>query len=225
MAIAKLELANAEEKLHNLERQVQAASIRAPVSGVALRPRAATSSGGGEGGGASRELVIGARVEQGRSLLEIGDLGTLSVRGQVDEIDVSRVRPGLSVVVQGSGFGGQPLRGRVAAVSSQANVSGSGRAARARFDVLVTIEEVPPAVREFLRIGMSAALEVIVYQRDAAIIVPPDMIRRSADGPRMRVRKGGQGDPQDVPVTLGVSLSQGIEVVAGLSSGDEVMRP
>ncbi|MGE0719697.1 MAG: PAS domain S-box protein [Alphaproteobacteria bacterium] len=227
ITIARLEAANAEEKLANFERQIAAARILAPVSGVALRPRAAAQAGGagGDSGSAGRELAVGTRVEQGRTLLEIGDLATLSVRGQVDEIDVSRVKPGLAVGVQGSGFGGHALRGRVAAVSSQANVSGSGRSARARFDVLVTIEEVPPAVRENLRIGMSAALDVVIYEKSQAIVVPPDMIRRGPDGPRMKVRKGAQGEPQEVAVTLGVSLPQGVEIVAGLAPGDEVMRP
>lgn len=222
--IARLELASVQEKLHDLTRQVSQASILAPVSGVALRPRAAAPSGGEGGGGPGRDISVGGRVEQGRTLLEIGDLTSLSVRGQVDEIDVGRVRPGLPVVVQGAGFGGQPLRGEVAAVSSQANIERSGRTPRARFDVLVSIHDLPEAARQYLRIGMSATLEIVLYENPSALIVPPDLIRRTPQGPRLQVRKGGQGDPQEVTPTLGVSLPQGVEVTAGLAAGDEILR-
>ena len=61
------------------------------------------------------------------------------------------------------------------------------------------------------------------------------MIRRGIDtsrarsaapqGPRLKVRKGGQGEPLEVMPALGVSLPQGVEIAAGLSAGDEVMRP
>ncbi|BBK30953.1 PAS domain S-box-containing protein [Stella humosa] len=226
VTIARLDLASVEEKLADQVRQLAGARIIAPVSGVALRPRAAAASSGGEGGGsASRDIVVGSRVEQGRTLLEIGDLTSLSVRGQVDEIDVGRVRPGLPVVVQGVGFGGQPLAGEVAAVSSQANAAAGGRSARARFDVLVAIRNLPESARQALRIGMSATLEIVLYENRAALIVPPDLLRRTADGPRLMVRRGAQGEPQEVKPTLGVSLPQGIEVTAGLNPGDEIVRP
>ena len=226
VTIARLDLASVEEKLEDQTRQLAGARILAPVSGVALRPRAQAAAGaaGGEGAG-GRDVSVGTRIEQGRTLLEIGDLSTLSVRGQVDEIDVSRVRPGLAVVVQGAGFGGRPLAGEVTAVSSQANVERTGRNPRARFDVQVTIRDLPAAVREHLRIGMSATMEIVIYENRAAFVIPPDLIRRTAQGPRLKVRKGGQGEPQEVVPTLGVSLPQGVEVTAGLSAGDEVLRP
>ncbi|WP_374447129.1 PAS domain-containing protein [Stella sp.] len=222
VTIARLESATAEEKLAELTQQLGAARILAPVSGVALRPRAPATAAGAEAA-ASRELAVGARVEQGRTLLEIGDLSFLAVRGQVDEVDVGRVRPGLAVAVRSAGFGGRALAGRVEAVSSQATLERGGRTPRARFDVLVTIRELDEAVRERLRIGMSAALEIVLYENPAALLLPPDRIRRGPNGPVARVRPGGQGDPREVPLTLGVSLPEGIEVTAGLAPGDVVL--
>jgi HlyD family secretion protein len=219
---ARLELASTEEKLQDQMRQLAAAHILAPVSGVALRPRA-PSTAGGDGAG-SRDVTVGGRVDQGRTLLEIGDLTTLAIRSQVDEVDVARVRPGLPVTVRGAGFGNQPLAGEVTAVSSQANADrAGGRAPRPRFDVVVTIRNLPEPVRQNLRIGMSATVEIVIYENPTAILVPQDLIQRGPAGLRLRVRKGGTGEPQDVEVRLGVSLPQGVEVLAGLSPGDEVL--
>lgn len=225
VTIARLELATAEEKLEELTGQLADARIVAPVSGVALRPRAPATAAGGGDAAAGRELAIGARVEKGRTILEIGDLSFLSVRGQVDEIDVGRVRPGLPVRVTSAGFGGRPLTGEVEAVSSQATVERGGRTQRARFDVLVTIRDLPPEVRDRLRIGMSAMLDIVLYENPTAILLPPDRIRRGPQGPMARVRRGGQGEPEPVALTLGVSMPEGIEVTAGLSPGDVVLAP
>jgi endonuclease/exonuclease/phosphatase family metal-dependent hydrolase/multidrug efflux pump subunit AcrA (membrane-fusion protein) len=195
---ARLELASTEEKLQDQMRQLAAAHILAPVSGVALRPRA-PSTAGGDGAG-SRDVTVGGRVDQGRTLLEIGDLTTLAIRSQVDEVDVARVRPGLPVTVRGAGFGNQPLAGEVTAVSSQANADrAGGRAPRPRFDVVVTIRNLPEPVRQNLRIGMSATVEIVIYENPTAILVPQDLVQRGPAGLRLRVRKGGTGEP-DVEV-------------------------
>ncbi|MCC7276331.1 MAG: PAS domain S-box protein [Alphaproteobacteria bacterium] len=224
ITMARLELSNAEEKHRDLSKQVGAARILAPVSGVALKPRAATTTG--SGGAADRDIAVGARIEQGRTILEIGDLSSLSVRGQLDEIDVGRVRVGLPVAVSAPGIMAQPLAGRVAAVSSQATTERtSSRAAKARFDVQVRIDEIPEGARESLRIGMSSVLDIIIYENKAAIVIPPDLVRRGAEGARLRVRKGAQGEPRDVIVTLGPALPQGIEITGGLAAGDEVLPP
>ena len=50
-------------------------------------------------------------------------------------------------------------------------------------------------------------------------------IRRGPQGPMARVRRGGQGEPETVALTLGVSMPEGIEVTAGLSPGDVVLAP
>ncbi|MGE0716948.1 MAG: PAS domain-containing protein [Alphaproteobacteria bacterium] len=227
ITMARLELSNAEEKLRDLSGQVRAARIQAPVQGVALRPRPASAGGSAGGGSGERDVTVGGRVEQGRTLLEIGDLSSLTVRGQLDEVDVGRVRVDHPVAVTVAGVGGRPIPARVAAVSSQASADrgSGGRSARAKFDVLVRIEEVPSQAREAIRIGMSAALEIIIHEQPAAIVLPPDLVTRGPQGASVRVRKGGQGEPQDVSVTLGAPLPQGIEVKSGLSAGDEVLRP
>lgn len=225
--IARLDLATANEQLAELTRKLAGAHILAPVAGVALRPRvpAGGSGGGGAEGAAGRELAVGGRVEQGRTILEIGDLSFLAVRGQVDEVDVGRVRPGLAVNVTSAGFGGRALPGQVEAVSSQASAERSGRSARPRFDVLIAVRDLPEAERQRLRIGMSAAVEIVLYENPAAILLPPDRIRRGPQGPVARVRRAGQGEPQDAPLTLGISMPEGIEVTAGLAPGDVVVAP
>jgi PAS domain S-box-containing protein len=216
LRIAEFELANADVKVRELESDLGNASVSAPVSGVVLVP---PDPGGGR---RAETMEVGSRVMRGQAMFTIGNLESFQVRAAVDEIDVGKVRVGQSVAVTGDAFSGLELTGRVASVAAQANSESSARTGMPTFSVTVSIEDVTPEQRRQLSVGMSASLSIIAYENPNAIVLPPAAIRTEGTERVVQLREG-LGGVRRVPVTLGISTPDGIEIRNGLSPGDTIV--
>ena len=210
--IAGFELANAEVKVRDLEADVAAADISAPVSGVVLLPPQP------EGGRRAETVEVGSRISRGQTMLVIGDLESFQVRAQVDEIDVGKLRIGQPVQVTGDAFSDVQLTGRVASVAAQASSEGNSRTGLPSFAVTIEIGGITAEQRRRLAVGMSASLSIITYDNPAAFVVPPQAVREAADGRVVRLRNGRQ-----VPVTIGIAQPEGVEIRGELREGDVVV--
>jgi multidrug efflux pump subunit AcrA (membrane-fusion protein) len=215
LRIAEFELANADARVGELEAELALAEIRAPVAGVVMPAQDY------EGAGNRRAPIEqGSRINKGQTLLTIGDLEALTVRGNLDEIDVNKVQLGQPVSVTGDALGDEPLRGRVAAIAAQAS-SEAGRTGMPAFPVLVRIDSMTPEQARRIRVGMSANLSITAYENPAALVVPPLAIHSEGGGKQVQVRTGGV--TLHVPVVLGISTPGGVEVREGLRAGDVVV--
>ena len=212
MRIAGFELANAEVKVRDLEADVAAAEIHAPVSGVVLLPPQP------EGGRRAETVEVGSRVNRGQTMLVIGDLESFQVRAQVDEIDVGKLRIGQEVQVTGDAFSDVQLSGRVASVAAQASAEGNSRTGLPSFAVTIQIAGITPEQRRRLAVGMSASLSIITYDNPSAFVVPPMAVREAGDGRVVRLRSG-----REVPVTIGIAQPEGVEIRGELREGDVIV--
>jgi PAS domain S-box-containing protein len=214
VSLAGDELANAQTKVTELETDLSKATVLAPVSGVVLQP---PESGGKRGD----TIEVGSRVSRGQTVVVIGDLETYSVKANVDEIDVAKVRVGQPVRVTGDAFDGMVLTGKITSVAAQASGDNSARTGLPTFPVTVQITGVTPEQRAKIYIGMSANLSIIAYENEEAVVVPLNALH-DADGKRtVNVRTGAT--VHAVPVTLGLSTPDGVEIRSGLKPGDVVM--
>ena len=210
--IAGFELANAEVKVRDLEADIAAATIHAPVSGVVLLPPQP------EGGRRAETVEVGSRINRGQTMLVIGDLESFQVRAQVDEIDVGKLRIGQAVQVTGDAFSDVQLTGRVASVAAQASAEGNARTGLPSFAVTIEIGGITAEQRPRLAVGMSASLSIITYDNPAAFVVPPTAVREAGSGRIVRLRNG-----RDVPITIGIAQPEGVEIRGELREGDVVM--
>ncbi len=212
--IGEFELLNAQTKVQDLRSDLAHATVPAPVSGVVLQPPEA------EGGKRGEMIAVGSRVTKGQTMFTIGDLETFLVRAKVDEIDINKIRIGQTAVITGDAFDEMSLNGTVTAVAAQAAGESTTHSGMATFPVEITIPALTPEQRSRVHVGMSANVSVVVYDNPAAIVVPPAVLR-DEDGRRVvRVRRDGH--LQSVPVTLGISTPDGIEIRRGLAPGDVV---
>ena len=211
LRVARLELENATARLKGVEDRLSRARVRAPAAGVVMRPK-----GGGEG------PASGAAVERGDSLLTLGDFRGLTVLGQIDEVDVARLRPGQAARVRGDAFPGLDLRGRVVRVSSQAVPSPDRRKAPF-FEVAASVDSLTDRQRESVRLGMSATLEILIYEKQDALLVPLGAVETRGGVSRLRVRDRGSGEVRQIDVVTGLTTLDSVEIVEGLAAGDEVL--
>ena len=212
--IARLELENARIRVRRLEETLANATVAAPIAGVLLQP--AQSLGQEE-----RLLVKGQVVTQGEPLFTIGDIEGLSVQGQVDEVDVDKLRLAQPVVVRGDAFPDLQLRGAVTHVSRQAR-QGSVREA-AMFEFVAAIEGLAAAERASLRLGMSATVEIVVADKPDALLVPISAVQIQGDATWLRVRDPRGGSIERRRVKTGATTLTKVEVVSGLRAGEEVL--
>lgn len=218
--VAQLDLDNARIRLQTLEDTLQKSVVHAPVAGVILQPR---RGGGGKSDQDGERLAKGRSVTQGALLLTIGDLDGLSVTGEVDEVDIAKVRLGQPVDIRGDAFPGLELTGAIAHVSAQAGQTGQGKNTFPLFEIMVTIEDLTPAQRQQLRLGMSANLEVVVYEKPDSLLVPFGAVQTRNGKAWLRVRDRQTGGVKQVEVDTGVTTVDAVEIVRGLEPGDEVV--
>ena len=216
--VARLELDNARARVDELEQTLGLAVLRAPVAGVVMRPQSAS---GDEAQGAGRERIAsGDSVAQGERLLVIGDLEGLAVVGRVDEVDVTQIAPGNPVLIRGDAYPGTVLRGVVQRVSSQAIVEARSRSLPA-FEVAAVVERITDEQRSVLRIGMSAVMEVVVLEKADALLVPIDAVALAEGQPTVYVARADDIVP--VPVSVGETTADSVEIVGGLAPGDRIL--
>lgn len=221
--VAELELANARQKLADIDRKLEAAHLRAPVSGVVIRPPAQAeplAGGGSAAAAAPPEITQGARVAEAQALFAIATLDDLRVNSALLEIDVNKVAAGMTVLVTGEAFPGTTLEGRVAGIANQASKAGGSELPQ--FPVSVVIEDVPEDIGKAVRLGMTASLRIVTDDTPAALVVPVDAVSMGPNGPEVR-RRTTAGAVEAVPVVLGQRLPEGVQIRDGLSAGDVVV--
>jgi len=211
--IARMELQNARVALGRIEERRERARVLAPAAGVVLLPGSLTAGG-------SRGVEEGGRVETGEPLLAIGNLERLGVVCRVDEIDIARVRLGQEVRVRSEALGDTALPGTVRSVSSRAGDAGEASG----FEVVVELDGLEEESVAGFRLGLTANVDVVAYERQQALMIPLEAVRSDARGEWVEL-VGPDGDVERRDVKLGETTVDAVEVVSGLAAGDRVRAP
>jgi HlyD family secretion protein len=217
--VARFEMENAQSKLAGIEDQLKNFRVKAPVSGIVIMPRPAGSEK------EVRKVEKSGSFQQGDIMLAVGDLSGFSIKTKVDELDVTKIEEGQRVVVTGDAFPGLQLTGLVNKKSSQAGTSGDEGGVPS-FDVIVNTTGITAEHREKVFVGMSALLEVFIYENPAALMVPYSAVV-TEDGRRFVYRRlaatGGQPASEKVEVQTGYTTMDAVEIVRGLNPGDAIV--
>lgn len=215
MEIARMELANAESNYQELEQKVSRAQVRAPVSGIAIRPTAENTKK------ESGEVEQGMTVQEGQSLLSVASLEGLSITAKVDELDINNLKVGQRVQVSGDAFPGITLNGEVAHISSQALTDG-GKVPM--FEALIRLRDLPENLSRTVRLGMSARMIVSIYNNPKALTVPLSAVHRIQGKTLVKVVRP-DGSVRNVNVLTGYTTFDSVEILDGLQAGDKIVVP
>jgi multidrug efflux pump subunit AcrA (membrane-fusion protein) len=211
--IARFEMENARSRLKQTEKELTNAVVVAPVSGIAMKP----SAGKGKDG---KMAEPGASFQNGELLLAIGDLTGFSVDCKVDEVNVTRVRQGQKVLITGDAFQGLQMSGAISAISPNAE-EGESRGVPS-FAVTVAINAVTPEQKKRIFVGMSANLEIVIYEKPDAVMIPVSAVLNEG-GKRYVMKTPGNGQnlpAEKVAVETGHTTLDSVEITKGLKTGD-----
>jgi biotin carboxyl carrier protein len=218
LRVAGFEFASAETKAKELEDDLSKAVIAAPVAGVVLQPP--------EEVGAARRaerVEIGAHVTKGQTIVSIGNLESYSVKASIDEIDINKLRVGQPVTVTGEAFEGMTLAGTVTSVAAQAGADPTGAGGMRVFPITIAIAAPSAEERRVVHVGMSATLAIVTYDKPDAIVLPPAAIHLQGNSATVTIRTLGSAEIRTVPVKLGVTTPDGVEIREGVAAGDTVV--
>ena len=201
-------LENAENKLDNTQDSVDDYTITAPISGTVI----------------TKNVKVGDKISKSSSgtttMAVIYDLSTMTLEMSVDELDVANVKVGQSVEVTADAVEGETFTGTVTNVSLQSSYSNGVT----NYPVTVTLDDTGNLLP-----GMNVDAKIILDSSEDALVIPASALMR---GNRVYVKKSsgsGKSGSSNVPdgfeavqVTTGIINDDYVEILSGLSEGDEV---
>ena len=172
------------------------------------------------------DLRVGEPAD-GTAGISVVDLSSFHIDLPVDELDIAQVQPGQRVRIELDALPGQTFGGTVTNIAPLATRSSTGTTT---YTVTVTLDPGSTGVRP----GMTAVVEVVTQEKQNVVLVTRRAVRA----------EGGQSfvlvptvslTPQPTtaaqtaalpgerrPVTIGLSNSEFVEIVSGLSAGEQV---
>lgn len=190
---ARAQLALAEARLENVELQLSRSDVRAPVAGKVV----------------ARNAKIGAiATAAGEPMFVITRNAALELRADISETDILRLAPGQKAQLRAIGTA-DALVGTVRLVEPA--IDPVTRLGRAR----ITVDQAGE-----LRTGMFVEAEILATEREA-LAVPVTAIGSSPDG--VSVMRVKDGVVERVSVTTGIRDGGMVEIIEGLSEGDQVV--
>jgi cobalt-zinc-cadmium efflux system membrane fusion protein len=208
---ARADLHEAEEKLHLLgmtEREIRRLAAKtlphAEVAQVSLRAPFI-------GEVIERNATIGEVIDPNKTLFTVADLSTVWVRADFPEQQAGRLKPGLTIELRVSAYPETVFRGAITYVG--AVIDPTTRTVTARANVS------NPDGR--LRPEMFA--EVTLMTDEQSVLSVPRGAVQQVDSRLMAFVVQGPRRFESREVTLGQVSSEYIQVVAGLTAGDEVV--
>ncbi|MFM2149897.1 MAG: hypothetical protein RLZZ187_2203 [Pseudomonadota bacterium] len=185
----------AEGRVRQAEARLQELRVLAPFSGrVGLR-----------------QVSVGALVQPGTIVTTLDDISRVRVEFSVPELFVARVRMGSPVVARSGAFGDRRFEGRVAVVDTRIDTATRTIRVISEFD----------NADEALKPGLFMTVDIELERRDGALLIAEEALDPIGD--RNFVYVVRENRARRVEVRLGQRMPGEVEVLSGVSAGDQVV--
>jgi HlyD family secretion protein len=195
--LARVRQARARAALELARARLADTRVRAPSDGQVLR----------------KLVEPGDVVTAGRVLLEMAAAGETQVLLQIDEKNLGRLRIGQRASVLADAYPERPFQAGLFFIAPGVD------ARKGSVEVKLRVPEPP----DFLKPDMTVSAEIEVGRRDAALVLPSEVLRDAGGRPWVLVADDGRAVRR--PVRLGLRGTGRVEVVEGLAAGDRVIPP
>jgi multidrug efflux pump subunit AcrA (membrane-fusion protein) len=162
----------------------------------------------------SGEPVAGSFITAGTAIYQVVDLKSMSLVAKVDESDIAKIQPGQAATVGLEAYPEKEYPGIVAKIADVATTNEAGATA---FDVTVQMDQAD--VR--LKIGMTGTADVTIATKKATTVVPVEAIVDKKG--KKYVYTVVDGKARLVPVELGLTTENSVEIIEGVEVGDKVV--
>lgn len=235
-------LAQTQASVKEAQDNLAKTSIYAPVDGVISK--LAVEKG---------ERVLGTQQFAGTEIMTISDLSALDVNVDVNENDINRIKLGDSSKIEVDAFLGKVFGGKVIEIGSSANVVGTNADQVTNFTVKVRINPDSyknllnrgPGNNVPFRPGLTATVDINTNHTSSLSVPIQSVTTRQSKKDSINAKKANDNDDtnkpaisepvkeyvfvykagkvKQVPVTTGIQDDTNIQILSGLSAGDEVV--
>ena len=202
---AEQQLENAENSIESTQDKYDNYTITAPISGQVITKNVNAGETISRDGNSEATLAV------------IYDLSALTFEMSIDEMDIKSVEVGQKVEVAADAFEGETFTGTVTNVS----INGSYSNGVTNYPVTVTLDDAGELIP-----GMNVTGTILLDEARGVLAVPADSLMR---GNRVYIKDAAAAEEPGVPagfraveVETGLISDEFVEIVSGLSEGDEV---
>jgi HlyD family secretion protein len=181
--------------------------IKAPTSGYILEKMVDIGD----------PIVPLTSYQAGTPLMTLARMDDLLFKGTVDEIDVGKLREGMSAEIRVGALPGAKVRGKLTRISLKA----TKRENSTVFPVEIRITDDDGYI---LRAGYSANANVVIDRREDVLIIPERVVTYMEGRSVVDTPSRNENGRQETEVKLGLSDAIHVEVVDGLEEGDVVLE-
>ena len=199
----------AAQRLETLESLSRQAEGRVRQAEARLQELRVLAPFGGRVG--LRQVSVGALVQPGTVVTTLDDISRVRVEFSVPELFLARVRVGSPVVARSAAFGERRFEGRVAVLDTRIDTATRTVRVISEFD----------NADEALKPGLFMTVDVELERRNDALLIAEEALDPIGDRQFVYVVRDGRA--RRVEVRLGQRLPGEVEVLAGVSAGDQVV--
>ena len=163
-------------------------------------------------------ISVGSSVKSGQVIALIGDLKGISVEIDVPEVDIDKIHPGMKAKISGIAFGKHELAGSLEVVNAQASNGSTG--SLPSFTALVEVKQLSKEQEKWIKIGMSASIELNI-DSEKQLLIPIAAVKREQGNSVVRI-KTAKG-LEKLVVTTGAAQADSVVIETGLKEGDVVV--
>ena len=210
VSVNRAEVARAQAALERAQNDLRNATIFSSMDGLVLSRNVEV------GDAVSSILVMGSDAT---NLMVLGDVGSVFVRGKVDEADVGKISVGQQARITVESFKDKKFAGKVTRIAPL----GAEKDNVTTFEVKVSIEN--PSGE--LKANMSANAELIREEKKSVLLVPEAAVVYDKDRKTFLELPDPKGENGRRKVSAQIGISNGVktEVVSadGVKEGDKVV--
>lgn len=195
-----------QSDLERSKRDLEMLTLKAPAEGLVVYENNWQTG---------RKIAIGDQPWQGMTILTLPDLSRMESITHVNEVDVSRIKKDLPVIVRLDAFRDSSFNGVISSVASLGKNKDNNSTIKV-FEILVDIK----SNSEILKPGMTTSNRMIINQIENVLFVPQESIFEK-DGKKIVYVKSGSSF-NEVEVEVGEKSEDYIVITKGLEENMEV---
>jgi HlyD family secretion protein len=204
--LAEAEVKSDQIALDNSKQRLMETKVMAPMDGTVVSRLVQAG-----------QIIASAvtNVGGGSTVLTLSDLSHIYTLGAVDESDIGNVKLDQLVMVGADAFPNRKFRGKVVRIATRGvNVSNV-----VTFEVKI---EIVDDKKGLLKPEMTTNIEIIIAQKDEALLVPVEALSRKQGKSYITVQKD-DGTKEERAVEVGASDRVKTEIVSGAQEGEVVV--
>ena len=181
--------------------------LRSPIDGFVLEKKVEVGD----------PVVPLSSYQEGTVIMTMADMNHLIFRGDVDEIDVGRLKEGMPAQIKIGALPKDAMSGTVTKIWLKAKKEDN----QTTFPVEIKLTGGTPTK---LRAGYSANAEITVEKREGVLLIPERTVTFDGDSAWVNVPGADAKKPQKRWIRTGLSDAMNVQVTAGLREGDRVLE-